>query len=112
MAGPAVGRLHSGRPGESKGQPKLVDVLSVRPRTRVRFPPPPLFGSNEPFDRSASGGTIACLPWDHATQRRLLSTHSAFSRSALSYGSPSQATATALATALQFSVHLLRSASH
>jgi hypothetical protein len=28
MAGPAVGRLHSGRPGEIKGQPKLVDVLS------------------------------------------------------------------------------------
>src|SRR3954467_8179590 len=41
MAGPAVGRLHSGRPGEIKEQPKLVDVLSVRPRTRVRFPPPP-----------------------------------------------------------------------
>src|ERR1044071_4438970 len=41
MAGPAVGRLHPGRPGETKGQPKLVDVLSVRPRTRVRFPPPP-----------------------------------------------------------------------
>src|SRR5207248_926225 len=41
MAGPAVGRLHPGRPGESKGQPKLVDVLSVRLRTWVRFPPPP-----------------------------------------------------------------------
>src|SRR2546428_12008805 len=43
MAGQAVGRLPPGRPGETKGQPKLVDVLSVRPRTRVRFPPPPLF---------------------------------------------------------------------
>src|SRR5215217_5013948 len=43
MAGPAVGRLHPGRPGESKGQPKLVDALPVRPRTRVRFPPPPSF---------------------------------------------------------------------
>jgi hypothetical protein len=28
MAGPAVGRLHSGRPGEIKEQPKLVDALS------------------------------------------------------------------------------------
>src|SRR4051812_37249635 len=42
MAGPAGGGLHPRRPGESKGQPKLVDALPVRPRTRVRFPPPPL----------------------------------------------------------------------
>src|SRR5438445_6143610 len=41
MTVPAVVRLHPGRPGEMKGQPKLVDVLSVRPRTRVQFPPPP-----------------------------------------------------------------------
>jgi hypothetical protein len=53
MAGPAVGRLHPGRPGETKGQPKLVDVLSVRPRTRVRFPPPPLV--ERPGSRSVGG---------------------------------------------------------
>src|SRR5262245_7560694 len=33
-------------------RPKLVDARPVRPRTRVRFPPPPLFPANSRFRRS------------------------------------------------------------
>jgi len=54
--------------GQPSGTPRLEDGGNV---ARVRFPPPPLFGSTEPIQRSASGGTIPSSRWEEKVLVRL-----------------------------------------
>jgi hypothetical protein len=47
MAGPAVGRLRTGRPGEIKAQARLVDALPGAAADGGSIPPASIFGSVE-----------------------------------------------------------------
>jgi hypothetical protein len=58
MAGPAVGRLRTGRPGETKPQPKLVDALIGAPTDAGSIPAASTFPA---ITRKFRGGRLKRL---------------------------------------------------